>query len=642
MTLPKATVRVDVAAGVPAQGGDILTLIAPVFTSADGRPRLFASHDAVITQHGYSEAAEYVAWHIAQTGKPVLLCGVPVANPGAIGAEVTSGNTGTCVTTLTASGGPRTKHQGVLSVIDGGTIGTDQIVIGLSLDGGRTRKRIRLGTANSYVIPYVGVTIAFSAGTLVAGDVIHTWRATSPELDASGVQLAREELQKTQFASRSWMILTDVADDTLPLAVASEVLAYNSEAQRATRARLSAREQDTLVRMSATTVRSTATTVTFDNTDENITRVSGSFIADGFTPGMLLTVSGTASGTNDFVTTAPIVSVSHLEIVLATADAPTDQVGTPAVIVGSPSITASASADTFTRTSGDWVADGFRPGQTITVTGSSNNNSSFLVTDVSPLVLTVDDGVTDETFSAAAVTVTAGETVNDWLNDLDASLSSVTGSQVGIGVGQFRFMSPISAWMIERNAQWAACVHEYQHDYHIATWRKSDGPTVGGTITDTDGNLEQYDDRVYGGLASNLGFTSLRSWANGPLGVFVSQDYTRAEPGSLLQYTHNGDVVNLAVNTVQRATEAIIGEFVPLNADGTATTEALATISARVNNPLQRVVLTSVGEGVRASGAVWTPSATDKLDQVPALLTGVLDLKINGTVHSVATVAKVS
>lgn len=642
MTLPKATVRVDVAAGVPAQGGDILTLIAPVFTSDDGKPRLFASHDAVLTQHGYGEAAEYVAWHIAQTGKPVLLCGVPVATPGAIGAEITSGNTGTCVTTLTSSGGPRTKHAGVLTVIDGGTIGSSQIVIGLSLDGGRTRKRVRLGTANSYTIPYVNVTVNFGAGTLVAGDTIHTWTASSPSLDASGVQLAREELQKTQFASRSWHVLTDCFDDTIPLAVAAEVVAYANEVQRATRARLSARAQDKLVRMSSTTVRSSASTVTFDATDENITRSQGSFIADGFTPGMLITITGTTSGTNDIVGTVPIVSVSHTEIVVATADAPVDQVGTPAIIVGSPAIVASASADTLTRSSGDWVADGFRPGQTLTVTGTANNNSTFVVTDVSPQVLTVADGVTNETFRASVAAIVAGETVNDYLNDLDATFSSVSGEQVGIGVGQFRFMSPITGWMLERNSQWAACVHEYQHDYHIATWRKSDGPTIGATILDADGALEQYDDRVYGGLASILGFTSLRSWANGPLGTFVSQDYTRAQPGALLQYTHNVDVVNLAVNTVQRATEAIIGEFVPLNPDGTATADALAVIAARVNNPLQRVVLTSVGEGVRASSAVWTPSATDKLDQVPALLTGVLDLKINGTIHSVATVAKVS
>ena len=51
-----------------------------------------------------------------------------------------------------------------------------------------------------------------------------------------------------------------------------------------------------------------------------------------------------------------------------------------------------ASEDTITRSSGDWEADGFAPGQVITISGSSNNDHSYTVHAVTPTVLTVTSG----------------------------------------------------------------------------------------------------------------------------------------------------------------------------------------------------------------------------------------------------------
>ncbi len=52
-------------------------------------------------------------------------------------------------------------------------------------------------------------------------------------------------------------------------------------------------------------------------------------------------------------------------------------------------------ADTFTRSAGSWITDGFIVGQTITVTGSSDNNGSFVIDALSATVLSVVEDITD-------------------------------------------------------------------------------------------------------------------------------------------------------------------------------------------------------------------------------------------------------
>lgn len=56
------------------------------------------------------------------------------------------------------------------------------------------------------------------------------------------------------------------------------------------------------------------------------------------------------------------------------------------------------SDDTITRNKGSWIDDNFEAGMTITITGTASNNNSFLIADVTDLVLTMDNAValTDE------------------------------------------------------------------------------------------------------------------------------------------------------------------------------------------------------------------------------------------------------
>jgi hypothetical protein len=647
-TLPKATTIVDAESGGSSSGSDVITVIAPVPLNADGVPRRFGSAKAAFSFHGYSEGIEYVAEHVPSTGKPVLFCGVPIETAGTVGAHDVTGNSGTCVTTVSAAvGGCLTEHDGVLSVVAGGTVGTSQIVLGLSLDGGRTVKKVRLGTSNSYTIPYVGVAIAFAAGTLVAGDTIHTWHGLSPLTDASGVQIAREALAQSQYKSRSWIVIGDLEADEA-VTVATQANNYASANSRFTRARVGARDMLYSAALSHTEVRSTAATVTFlevGGTGDTITRATGSFISDGFAVGDMLTITDTPSGTNNITGTAKVTAVTALVLTLDTDDL-ANQGPVAATIVGTPSLTFANTGDTITRNRGSWLDDGFRVGQTVTIAGTSGgtNDGSFAIAALTATVMTLASGGVDAdaVIRTSAVTIAAGETKTQWLTAVEDEYSAIDGEErLSLGLGRARKMSQFTGYMYRRNAQWPAAVREYQHDYHIATWKKDEGPLSGWTLNDEDGNLAEYDDRVDGEFASAARFTSLRTWANGPQGCAVSQDLTRAEDGSVLSYCHNVDVLNLAQTVVQNATENLIGSSIPLNDDGTATTDALKSMSARVNRELQRSVLIDVGEGVRASKCVWTPSADDILSGAEALLTGTLELVLNGTIHSVTTTIKV-
>jgi hypothetical protein len=79
---------------------------------------------------------------------------------------------GTSVVTFT--GTPKDTAYILVTIVTGGTIGATGIQFTVSLDAGRSVNLpvIALGTATTYVIPNIGVTINFAAGTLTAGVTI--------------------------------------------------------------------------------------------------------------------------------------------------------------------------------------------------------------------------------------------------------------------------------------------------------------------------------------------------------------------------------------------------------------------------------------------------------------------------------------
>jgi hypothetical protein len=100
-------------------------------------------------------------------------------------------------------------------------------------------------------------------------------------------------------------------------------------------------------------------------------------------------------------------------------------------------------------------------------------------------------------------------------------------------------------------------------------------------------------------------------------------------------------VVDLIQTIVQRMTENFVGRTPQLGEGGRATEDELKALEKEVNDELERVILTSRGQGPRASFCVWTASRDDVLNVPEALLTGVTDVELNGTIHSVETRVRV-
>jgi hypothetical protein len=649
--VPRATVTVEPTSAAPSSGVDLVCVLAPVATSPDMVPRLFGSAQAVYEQHGYSEGVEYVAKHASQTGKSCLFVGMPIGTAGAISRSTSFSNTGSSVPTVAAGGdGVLAEHDGVVRVIAGGTIGTDQIKLELSLDGGRSFSPVRLGTAVSYALPYVNATLSFAAGTLVAGDTILEWHGSAPRIDTGDLDTVRAALAAGNKLFRSVLITGDMTVKASADAVVTELNAYATSNERFAFARCSVGpDRVPQALMSKVVWRMTGNpTLTFaevGGTGDTVTRSTGSWIADGAVVGDTVTFAGTASNN----VTGVIASLSATVITFGTTDLAAEVIAVdagPVIAVGTPTLTfaeVGATGDTVTRNRGSWLVDGFRVADTVSFTGTASNNVSGAVTAVTALVLTYNTtDLAAEVVGTLNVTCSSSQTKAAWMAALDAVFAGVDGQpRIDLSAGRGAEFSTFSGWNRRIPAAWFASAREYAHDLHVATWRKDLGP-VGADLFDTNNQLIEWDDRVDGGAGSAANFTTLRTWANGPRGGFITQSLTRAGDGQIASKTHNAAVINEACNVVQQATENVIGRSLILNADGTATKDSLAVIAAEVNAALQLSLLQSRGEGPRASSCVWTPDPADIYSVSEPVMHGTLALDLNGTIHSVDTSVRVN
>jgi len=650
-TIPSASVSISATAGALAGGTGYCVVIAPVGTSADSTPRVFLSSSDIYAQHAYSPGVDYAAMHIAETGKPVIFVGVPIATAGVLSRQDSTGWTGTSVVSVAAgAAGYLEEVDAVLTVVTGGTRGTTGIKLTISLDGGVTEKAINLGTATSYTIPYVGIVLSFGAGTMVAGDV-YTFNTSAPMWDNAGITAAKTALAAQLKLSRTWMVIGDVANATVAGYVATQVAAYETTNKRFTLARAQIVDRTPLAELSRTVVRMTGgPTLTFaevGGTGDTITRSAGSFITDGFVNGMAVTVAGSTAAQNDFVD-AKVTNVAATVLTLDTQDLVAEVATADCVVTGTAGITfaeVGATADTIVRSHGSWLDDGFAAGDIITIAGSASNNvTTDAVTTVTASTITLNTtDLAAEFVGAATITVTKGQTMAAYVAAQDAAFASVDAQKrLSLGLGRMRKASPITGYSFRRPVQWAASIREYQHDVHRPTWAKADGPLSGWSMLDTDGNVVEYDERTNGGGLAGR-FTCARTWGNGPNGAFIAMDLTRETEGSTLQYVHNLAVANVFCTVVQAKTENVVGETPQLNDDGTATSAALQVIEEAINTDVKQALMREFvpGEGPRASKAVWRASTDDILSGVDATLTGVGDLHVNGTVVHVTTLVAV-
>lgn len=114
------------------------------------------------------------------------------------------GGTPTGTSVVTVTGNAYDTYQVKLLITTGGTRGTAGIKFKYSLDAGRNYSPIiSLGTAVTYAIPQTGLTLAFAAGTLVAGEY-YIFSTTEPLWSTGGIQACLNALQASSYATTGW------------------------------------------------------------------------------------------------------------------------------------------------------------------------------------------------------------------------------------------------------------------------------------------------------------------------------------------------------------------------------------------------------------------------------------------------------
>lgn len=647
-TLPKATTSINDEAVAFGAGDDIIAVCAPVPGVSAVEVALFGSTKGILDEHGYCQGAAYAALHQDETGLPVLFVAMPVATGGGITHVDRSGVTGTCIiSAAAAANGVLEQVDMKLTVTTGGTVGTDQIVFDLSLDGGFNTKSVRLGTALTYTPDYTGIVLSFETGkTLVAGDIFKL-KSYGPTWDSSGATAVRTALAAQSVQVRSCIFVGDADTTTKADAVRAAMQTYESANDRFTLARVQLRDQYRDAALVGFRGRTKSVSLTFAEvgvSGDTITRATGSWITDGFTAGDTIVITGSTSNN----ITAVIASLTATAITLGSEDL-TPETTSAATVTAYATLTfaeVGATGDTITRSSGSWVADGFKVGMTGTISGTVlNNGSDFDITAVTATVLTLGTrDVVAEAIGGSAIVATATESRTVWKTSIIANVASITGNEarrIDTSGGYASKLCPISGWKLRRPTAWAKSLREYKHDVHIPDWRVADGALGGWTLESPAGLVVEYDERVDTGLlAANISCLTTRN--NRGKEVYSAMSLTRANPGSLLSRTHNMYVANVACSTVQLATENEIGQVLQLiRSSGKATEDELVRLEGRINDQLDIALGDVRGEGPRASSAVWAASRDDVLNVPGAAITGILTLEVNGTIERINTTVRV-
>lgn len=637
--LPTASASIDDQSGALGAGSEYLVVMSCVERNADVKPRVFASSKSLQSYHGYSPGADFVAHFIEKTRKAVMFIGLPSVTAGAIGRQNSSGMTGTSAISVAAgTSGVLEEVDGIINFLTSGTVGTSGIVANVSMDGGLTWVRVALGTNTTYTVPYLGIVISFGAGTVNAGDV-YTFVTTAPHWDQAGVHAARLALAAQLKPCRSWIVVGDLQNAGDASAIYNEANAFETANQRFIVARAQVRDRLPIAQKSRLPKTMTGTpALTFAATGNTITRASGSWLADGFLVGDVATVAGTSNNNGS----KPITGVTAT--VLTFASGIVNEGPITAAVTGSEGLTFAATS--ITRSSGSWLADGFRVGDTVTIAGTTSNDGTKTITALTATVLTFASGGTAEVVGSAGVTITKGETMPGWVSAMDQAFASVDQQRrIDLGLGRVRQpASLITGWRFRRPIQWPAAIREYWlKDIHIPVWRKDDGILDGWDLDLGDGNIVEYEESSVGGALAAR-FTCARVYGNGPVGTFIALSLTRAPETSLLSRTHNMAVANVALTVVQANTEnAGIGRVLQLDSAGRATADSLTKLEEKVNKELAaNLLVDKFKEGPRASNAVWAADRTNILNVPGATLTGVLTLNLNGTIEQIVTTVKVS
>lgn len=221
MTTPNVRfIKQDGNTGVvkPSTTG-ILAIIAASAIGTANQAATFARQADALSSYGLGPLVEGGGYYMQNAKKPVLLI-KPTTTTAATYSSVSFTGTGTSVVTAGATA-PLDDYDVIVTFLTGGTIGVTGITFKYSLDGGASYSAATaLGTANTLALtaPVVasasGVSFAFAAGTIVAGDSF-TCRTSRAQMTNSDLVLALEALRVSQLPWDAVLIDGDCSSTTI-------------------------------------------------------------------------------------------------------------------------------------------------------------------------------------------------------------------------------------------------------------------------------------------------------------------------------------------------------------------------------------------------------------------------------------------
>lgn len=194
MSLPSVnnTVLDGQLATVPFKAGQTPIIIGASSAGTVNTVKAYAGNqeNQIVTDWGYGPMPQQAA-RLSAKGIAVAVCKSTASTAGAQSA-VTTGATNTSTSAVTTTGNAfDTYHHVVVQVVTGCTIGVAGGSIKVSFDNSETFAipQTALGTGNTFAIANTGISLAFAAGTLVAGDTF-TFTTTEPKWSATDLNNA--------------------------------------------------------------------------------------------------------------------------------------------------------------------------------------------------------------------------------------------------------------------------------------------------------------------------------------------------------------------------------------------------------------------------------------------------------------------
>lgn len=195
MSIPEAKLTIkDGALGLSPQNPDnTLAIVGTSSAGTVGQVGSYGDQQTVKDTFGTGPLVEAACHVLTVAGGPVVLCKATSSAAGAAGS-VTKVGTGSSVLTTTSSA-PLDAYQVQALIVQGGTNpAANTATFKYSLDGGRNYSpETALPSSGIYAIAGAGVTLNFSAASLVAGD-LYSFATTGPTYDNTALAAALDAL----------------------------------------------------------------------------------------------------------------------------------------------------------------------------------------------------------------------------------------------------------------------------------------------------------------------------------------------------------------------------------------------------------------------------------------------------------------